>query len=91
MSTPPRRGPSVGRSSLTETQSQILSHLRERVDGIAYVKAKYVAEELGLSSKEVEINMGILAERADDVDIEQWGRSSSTTWKVVARESATHD
>jgi hypothetical protein len=28
--------------------------------------------------------MGILADRTDDLTIEQWGRSSSTTWKVSA-------
>ncbi|WP_123536152.1 DUF7123 family protein [Halosimplex salinum] len=70
--------------TLSDTQAEILSHLRERVDGTAYLKSKYVAEELGLSSKEVGINMGILRERATDIEIEQWGRSSSTTWKVTA-------
>jgi len=82
MPTPTRRDRPLARPSLTETQSRLLSYLLDRVDGIAYLKAKYVAEDLGLSSKEVGINMGILAERTDDVTIEQWGRSSSTTWKV---------
>ncbi|WP_135365983.1 DUF7123 family protein [Halosimplex halophilum] len=86
MPTPARRDGSVASPSLSETQARLLSYLRDRVDGTAYLKAKYVAEELDLSSKEVGINMGILADRADDVTIEQWGRSSSTTWKVSARE-----
>jgi hypothetical protein len=86
MPTPARRDRPLARPSLSETQSRLLAYLLERVDGTAYLKAKYVADELDLSSKEVGINMGILADRADDVTIEQWGRSSSTTWKVSARE-----
>jgi hypothetical protein len=79
-----RRDRPVARPSLSETQSRLLSYLCDRVDGTAYLKAKHVADELDLSSKEVGINMGILADRTDDVAIEQWGRSSSTTWKVSA-------
>jgi len=79
------RDRSIARSSLSETQARLLSYLLERVDGTAYLKAKYVADELDMSAKEVGINMGILADRTDDVTIEQWGRSSSTTWKVNAR------
>ena len=84
MSTPSRGETPVAGTPLTDTQSQIASYLRDRVEGTTYVKSKYVAEELGLSSKEVGINMGILQERVADIDIEQWGRSSSTTWKVTA-------
>jgi hypothetical protein len=86
MPTPARRNGALARPTLSETQARLLSYLLERVDGTAYLKAKHVADELDLSSKEVGINMGILAERTDDVAIEQWGRSSSTTWKVSARE-----
>lgn len=84
MSTPSRGESPVAGTPLTDTQAQIRAYLRERVDGTTYVKSKYVAEDLGLSSKEVGINMGILQERVADLDIEQWGRSSSTTWKVTA-------
>ncbi|WP_459194543.1 DUF7123 family protein [Halosimplex sp. J119] len=84
MPTPTRRDGAIAAPSLTETQSQILAHLREQVDGTAYFKAKYIAEELGLSPKEVGINMGLLQDRTREVEIEQWGRSDSTTWKVTA-------
>ena len=84
MSTPSRSETPVADTPLTDTQSQIVSYLRDRVEDTTYVKSKYVAEELDLSSKEVGINMGILQERVADIDIEQWGRSSSTTWKVTA-------
>ncbi|QLH79635.1 hypothetical protein HZS55_21080 [Halosimplex rubrum] len=86
MPTPAGRNGSIARPSLSETQARLLSYLCDRVDGTAYLKAKYVADDLDLSSKEVGINMGILADRTDDVTIEQWGRSSSTTWKVSAGE-----
>lgn len=81
MSTPSGSDPPAG-TPLTETQAQICAYLRDRVDGTIYLKSKYVAEDLDLSSKEVGTNMGILQERVRDIEIEQWGRSSSTTWKV---------
>jgi hypothetical protein len=57
MPTPARRDPPIARPSLSETQSRLLSHLCDRVDGTAYLKAKHVAADLDLSSKEVGINV----------------------------------
>ena len=85
MATQHGRDGTIAGTPLTDTQSQLLSYLRDRVEGTTYLKSKYVAKELGLSSKEVGINMGILEERATGIEIEQWGRSSSTTWKVTDR------
>ncbi|PSQ26942.1 hypothetical protein BRD06_05560 [Halobacteriales archaeon QS_9_67_15] len=85
MATQHGRDGTIAGTPLTDTQSQLLSYLRDRVEGTTYLKSKYVATELGLSSKEVGINMGILEERATGIEIEQWGRSSSTTWKVTDR------
>lgn len=82
MSTPSRRDVTATRP-LTDTQSKILSYLREQTDGTTYLKSKYVADELDLSSKEVGINMSILQDRISGIEIEQWGHSSSTTWKVT--------
>mgnify|MGYP000539443151 CR=1 FL=1 len=84
MSTPSRRDDVTAARPLTDTQSRILAYLRDQGDGPTYLKSKYVADELDLSSKEVGINMSILQDRVSGIEIEQWGHSSSTTWLVTA-------
>jgi hypothetical protein len=37
-----------------------------------------------MTAKEVGANMTALQEGSYDVDVEKWGYSSSTTWKVSA-------
>lgn len=70
-------------SDFTEEERQILDYLRESAKrGQKYFRAKNIAEALGLSSKQVGVRLPRLAEKTEDVDIEKWGRSRSTTWKV---------
>ncbi|MFB6114470.1 MAG: hypothetical protein ABEJ58_10275 [Halodesulfurarchaeum sp.] len=70
-------------SDFTEEERQILDYLRESaMRGQKYFRAKNIADALGLSSKQVGVRLPRLAEKSDDVDIEKWGRSRSTTWKV---------
>lgn len=67
-----------------ETQQSILHYLNIGVQtGKHYFKSKYIAKDLGLSSKEVGTNMGILSEICDDLRIIRWSYSSSTTWLVT--------
>jgi DNA-binding Lrp family transcriptional regulator len=69
---------------LSEEDQRILEDLRERVGtGESYVRAKQIAEQIGLSAKQVGVRLPKLAEKSDDVDIEKWGRSKSTTWRVT--------
>lgn len=82
MSTPPVPDDLTVAAPLTETQSRLLSYLRTQCEGTTYLKSKAVAEELDFSAKEVGINMAILQEKVSGIEIEQWGRSSSTTWEV---------
>ena len=70
-------------SEYTEAERRILTYLRDSVSGGAgYFRAKNIAEALGLSAKQVGVRLSDLAEKSDDVDIEKWGRSRSTTWRV---------
>lgn len=71
-------------SSLNEKQRRILRYLRERVDTQTYFKSRLIAEDLGLTSKEVGTNMSALRGGDFDVTIEKWGYSSGTTWMVSA-------
>ncbi|MFB6132618.1 MAG: hypothetical protein ABEJ44_04360 [Halanaeroarchaeum sp.] len=67
----------------TEEERRILAHLREHASGgERYFRAKHIAEALGLSAKQVGVRLSGLAEKADEVDIEKWSRSKSTTWRV---------
>jgi DNA-binding Lrp family transcriptional regulator len=68
----------------SEEDRRILEYLRESVSrGESYFRAKNIASHLGLSSKQVGARLPRLAEEADEVDIEKWGRARSTTWRVT--------
>jgi len=71
-------------SDYSDEDRRIVSYLRESAArGEQYFRAKNVAEAIGLSAKQVGSRLPRLAEESDEVDIEKWGRSRSTTWKVT--------
>ncbi len=71
------------RETYNESQEQIVLYLRTALQkGKYYFKSKYIARDLGLSSKEVGTNMAILAEICEDLTIVRWSYSNSTTWMV---------
>ncbi|WP_247009634.1 DUF7123 family protein [Halorientalis litorea] len=71
-------------ADFSEEERRILDHLRQQVTGgESYVRAKNIAESIGLSAKQVGARLPRLAEKSDDVDIEKWGRARSTTWRVT--------
>lgn len=71
-------------ADFSEEDERILDHLRDQVaGGEAYVRAKHIAEHIGLSAKQVGARLPRLAEQTDEVDIEKWGRARSTTWRVT--------
>ncbi|MFB6095846.1 MAG: hypothetical protein ABEJ74_00470 [Haloferacaceae archaeon] len=69
---------------LTDKQQRILGYLRRESGAQTYFKSRLIAEDLGLSAKEVGANMGAIREGDYGLDIEKWGYSSGTTWKVTA-------
>ncbi|MFC6615179.1 hypothetical protein ACFQAS_09490 [Halopenitus salinus] len=69
-------------TNLTEKQRRILSYLRSRVDTQTYFKSRLIAEDLGLSAKEVGANIRAVRDAPIDLSIEKWGYSSGTTWMV---------
>ncbi|QZY00097.1 DUF7123 family protein [Halobaculum rubrum] len=68
---------------LTDKQHRILAYLREHAAEQTYFKSRLIAEELGLSAKEVGANMSAIVDAAVEVDVEKWGYSSGTTWMVT--------
>ncbi|MDU9376672.1 hypothetical protein McpSp1_12960 [Methanocorpusculaceae archaeon Sp1] len=76
--------PKTIRERYNDTQSRILGYLMAGVaKGSRFFKAKYIAKDLGLSSKEVGTNLAILSEICDELDIQRWSYSNSTTWMVT--------
>jgi hypothetical protein len=70
-------------SDYTAEERRILDYLRESVErGERYFRSKNIADHLGLSSKQVGVRLPELAEKSEEVDIEKWSRSKSTTWRV---------
>ena len=71
-------------SEYTEEEQRILAYLTDSVTcGERYVRSKTIADAIGLTAKQVGSRLPRLAEKSDDVDIEKWGRSRSTTWRVT--------
>lgn len=70
-------------TDLNADEQRILDHLRSSVErGQRYFRAKNIAAQLELSAKQVGTRLPRLAEKSEDVEIEKWGRSRSTTWRV---------
>ncbi len=73
-----------------ETQEKIHDYLKKGIsEGSKFFKAKYIAKDLELSSKEVGTNLAILSEICEDLEISRWSYSNSTTWMVKSREEET--
>ncbi|PSP61962.1 hypothetical protein BRC77_11340 [Halobacteriales archaeon QH_8_64_26] len=77
--------PTADATDLTDKQRHILRYLREHVGTRTYFKSRLIGDELGLSAKEVGTNMPALERGGVGLDIEKWGYSSGTTWKVTVQ------
>jgi hypothetical protein len=69
-------------TDLTDKQQRILQYLRENGRTKTYFKSRLIADDLGMTAKEVGANMSAILEGSFDVSVEKWGYSSGTTWKV---------
>jgi DNA-binding Lrp family transcriptional regulator len=70
-------------SEFDQTDRRIVDYLRESAErGERYFRAKNIAAAIDLSAKQVGVRLPRLADRAEELDIEKWGRSRSTTWRV---------
>ena len=76
--------PSQDSSALSEKQHRILEFLEANADSQTYFKSRLIADELGMSAKEVGTNMTAIQQGEFDISVEKWGYSSSTTWMVTA-------
>lgn len=74
---------SAATTDLSDKQRRILRYLESNAPDQMYFKSRLIAQDLGLSAKEVGANMRALLSDDFDVTVEKWGYSSGTTWKVT--------
>jgi len=71
-------------SSTENKESRLRSYLRQRAeDGEVYIKSKFIADDVGLSPKEIGALMVKLRDSAQEIEIEKWSYTSATTWRVT--------
>ena len=58
---------------------------RNAEDGELYFKSKFIADDVGLSPKEIGGLMCKLADSARHLEIEKWSYTSATTWRVAPK------
>ncbi len=64
-------------------EERLKSYLAQKAsDGEMYFKSKFIADEVGLSPKEIGALMIKLKDSATDLEIEKWSYTSATTWRV---------
>ncbi|PSQ17006.1 hypothetical protein BRD00_09520 [Halobacteriales archaeon QS_8_69_26] len=66
-----------------DKQERLRRFLAQKVeDGELYFKSKFIADEVGLSPKEIGALMVQLKDSAETLEIEKWSYTSATTWRV---------
>ncbi|HET7324752.1 MAG TPA: hypothetical protein VFJ06_10500 [Halococcus sp.] len=71
-------------ADFTDEDRRILAYLHDSVSrGERYFRSKAIADQLGLTAKQVGVRLPRLAEQTEDIEIEKWSRSKSTTWRVT--------
>ena len=64
-------------------EARLTAYLREKAeDGEMYFKSKFIADEVGLSPKEIGALMVKLKDSATEIEVEKWSYTSATTWRV---------
>ncbi|MFW6153426.1 MAG: DUF7123 family protein [Halobacteriota archaeon] len=65
-------------------QERLERYLRDQLDGgELYFKSKFIADEVGLSPKEIGALMVKMKDSATDFNIEKWSYTSATTWRIT--------
>lgn len=71
-------------TDFTDEDRRILAYLHDSVSRVErYFRSKNIADQLGLTAKQVGVRLPRLAEQSEDIDIEKWSRAKSTTWRIT--------
>ncbi|MDT3437074.1 hypothetical protein [Haloarcula sp. 1CSR25-25] len=64
-------------------EERLKSFLADKAsDGEMYFKSKFIADEVGLSPKEIGALMVKLKDSASEINVEKWSYTSATTWRI---------
>ena len=69
-----------------KTREKIVEFLTRVIpeNGRVYLKSRYIAEAVGVSSREVGLNLGIITEDvSNDIIVTRYSRSNGTTWLIT--------
>ena len=72
-----------GQSPKAERLATYLRNELEQSSGEIYVKSKFIANDVGLSSKEIGAMFVQLQDTLPDMTIEAWSYTSATTWRIA--------
>ena len=65
-------------------EDRLRAYLSQKAeDGEVYFKSKFIADDVGLSPKEIGALMVKLKDTTSDLEIEKWSYTSATTWRVT--------
>ena len=79
----PTRAAARSESSASKAD-RLAAFLRaEAADGETYFKAKFIADDVGLSPKEIGALIVRLQDSMQDLEIEKWSYTGATTWRVA--------
>lgn len=68
---------------MVSAKQRVSEYLRQRRSETPFFKSRYIADELGLSAKEVGAAMATLRDEANGIEIRSWGGDSDgETWYV---------
>ncbi len=66
-------------------EDRLKQYLLDRAkDGEMYFKSKFIADDVGLSPKEIGALMVKIRDSATEITVEKWSYTSATTWRVEA-------
>jgi len=75
--------PSTETDDSASKEEQLKQYLLSKAqDGELYFKSKFIADEVGLSPKEIGALMVKLRDSATELTVEKWSYTSATTWRI---------
>jgi len=70
--------------STESKEDRLKRYLYEKAEnGEHFFKSKFIADDVGLSPKEIGALMVKLRESVTDLEIEKWSYTSATTWRIA--------
>ncbi|WP_302084009.1 DUF7123 family protein [Salinibaculum rarum] len=87
---------SSSKDTNTPDTDEKLAHLRdylldEITDGEQYIKGKFIADDVGLSAKEIGQLLLRLQDECSTLEVEKWSYTSATTWRIARSDTGNQN